>query len=73
MLYSFVSYVHCLVNHSSVIVDARVFSSGTKCLVDEPLRLYYTAILEKNENAVWWAPKKNDLTDRVVADFNKAK
>jgi len=32
----------------------------------------YTAILEKNENAVWWAPKKNDLTERVVSEFNKS-
>ena len=31
----------------------------------------YTVILEKNENAVMWAPKTLDLTERVVSEFNK--
>jgi outer membrane protein len=33
----------------------------------------YTVILEKAENSVTWADKKLDLTDRVVAEFNKKK
>ena len=31
----------------------------------------YTVILEKAENSVMWAPKKIDLTERVIAEFNK--
>ena len=31
----------------------------------------YTVILEKAENSVLWAPKTIDLTDRIVAEFNK--
>ena len=31
----------------------------------------YTAILEKSENSVWWTSKKNDLTDRLVQEYNK--
>jgi len=33
----------------------------------------YTVILEKAENSVLWAPKNIDLTDRVVAEFDKKK
>ncbi len=33
----------------------------------------YTVILEKNENAVMWAPKNIDLTEKIVAEFNKKK
>ena len=33
----------------------------------------YTVILEKNENAVMFAPKALDLTERLVAEFNKGK
>lgn len=33
----------------------------------------YTVILEKNENAVMWAPKSIDLTTRLVTEFNKSK
>ncbi|MDZ4677868.1 MAG: OmpH family outer membrane protein [Oligoflexia bacterium] len=33
----------------------------------------YTVILEKAENSVLWAKKKIDLTDRVIAEFNKKK
>src|ERR1700735_1104841 len=31
----------------------------------------YTVILEKAENSVLWAPKNIDLTERVVATFDK--
>jgi outer membrane protein len=31
----------------------------------------YTVILEKAENSILWAKKNIDLTDRVVAEFNK--
>jgi outer membrane protein len=33
----------------------------------------YTVILEKAENSVLWAPKKIDLTDRIIAEFDKKK
>lgn len=33
----------------------------------------YTVILEKAENSILWAKKSLDLTDRVVAEFNKKK
>lgn len=33
----------------------------------------YTVILERSENAVMWAQKSIDLTDRVVKDFDKGK
>ena len=33
----------------------------------------YTVILEKQENSVLWAPKRIDLTERVIAEFNKKK
>lgn len=33
----------------------------------------YTMILEKNEQSVLWAKKEIDLTDRVVAELEKAK
>jgi outer membrane protein len=34
---------------------------------------HYTVILEKAENSVLWAPKNIDLTDRIVAEFDKKK
>ena len=33
----------------------------------------YTVVLEKAENSILWAKKNIDLTDRVIAEFNKKK